>query len=94
MDEERKGFREMLLSRGRAFEDAAGKVGLKIVPFRAGFFVSIPCEDPDAVCKRLEENDVYCVPMDKGVRVSIASISETKCGKVPAIIKHALDSFK
>lgn len=94
VDEERKGFREMLLSRGRAFEDAAGKAGLKIVPFRAGFFVSIPCEDPDAVCKRLEENDVYCVPMDKGVRVSIASISAAKCRKVPAIIKQALDSFK
>ena len=40
--------------------------------------------------EKLEESDVYCVPMDKGVRVSIASISEAKCRKLPAIIKDAV----
>ena len=93
VDEERKEFRDMLLARGKAFEEEANKVKLKIVPFRAGFFVSIPCENPDAVSAKLEESDVYCVPMDKGVRVSIASISETKCRKLPAIIKNVLESL-
>ncbi|WP_306473826.1 tRNA (guanosine(46)-N7)-methyltransferase TrmB [Mogibacterium diversum] len=93
VDEERKEFRDMLLARGRAFEEEAKKVNLKIVPFRAGFFVSIPCENPDALSAKLEESDVYCVPMDKGVRVSIASISEAKCRKLPAIIKDALESL-
>ena len=65
----------------------------KIVPFRAGFFVSVPCENPDTLSAKLEESDVYCVPMDKGVRVSIASISEAKCRKLPAIIKGALESL-
>ena len=83
----------MLLARGRAFEEEAKKVNLKIVPFRAGFFVSIPCENPDVLSAKLEESDVYCVPMDKGVRVSIASKSEAKCRKLPAIIKDALQSL-
>ena len=46
---ERKEIREMLLKRGRAFEEEAERVGLTILPFDAGFFVSIPCEDPDKV---------------------------------------------
>lgn len=87
---ERKKFREMLLARGHAFEEEAKKVGLKIVPFKAGFFTSIPCEDPDAVSAKLEKSDVFCVPMTMGIRVSIASISEEKCRKLPAIIKSAL----
>lgn len=92
VDEERAGFRNMLLSRGHAFEEEANKVGLQMVPFRGGFFCSVPCEDPDAVSKRLEEVDVFVVPFTKGVRVSIASISEEKCRKLPKMIKEALEA--
>lgn len=90
VDEERKIFRDMLLARGRAFEEEAAKIGLEIVPFRAGFFVSVPCDDPDAVSKKLEEKDAFCVPMSKGIRVSVASISEAKARMLPAMIKEAL----
>ncbi len=92
VDEERTGFRNMLLSRGHAFEEEAQKIGLEMVPFRGGFFCSVPCEDPDAVSKRLEEVDVFVVPFTKGVRVSIASISEEKCRKLPAMIQKALEA--
>lgn len=92
MDEERAGFRNMLLSRGHAFEEEAAKVVLKMVPFRGGFFCSVPCEDPDAVSKKLEEADVFVVPFTKGVRVSIASISEAKCRKLPKLILEALEA--
>ncbi len=91
VDEERTGFRNMLLARGRAFEEEAAKVGLRMVPFRGGFFCSVPCEDPDAVSKRLESMDVFVVPFTKGIRVSIASISEEKCRRLPKLIKEALE---
>ncbi len=91
VDEERTGFRNMLLARGRAFEEEAAKVGLQMVPFRGGFFCSVPCEDPDAVSKRLESMDVFVVPFTKGIRVSIASISEEKCRRLPKLIKEALE---
>lgn len=92
VDQERAGFRNMLLARGHAFEEEAAKVGLQMVPFRGGFFCSVPCEDPDAISKRLEEVDVFVVPFTKGVRVSIASISEEKCRKLPKMIKEALEA--
>lgn len=87
---ERAGYREMLLQRGRAFEEEAAKVGLEIVPFDAGFFVSIPCDNADEVAKKLEAEGLFMIPLKKGLRVSVASISEAACRKVPAMIKAAM----
>lgn len=93
VDEERKQYRDMLLARGKAFEEASEKAGLKIVPFMSGFFVSIPCDRPDELCAALEKKDVFLVPMKLGVRVSVASISEAKCRKLPEIIKATMDEL-
>ena len=94
VDEEREGFRAMLLRRGKAFETAAQAVGLEIVPFDAGFFVSIPCANPDAVSAELEKDGIFLVPLAKGVRVSVASIPEVVCAAIPAKIKVALDRIE
>ena len=92
VDEERAGYRNMLLARGKAFSDAAAECGLEIVPYDAGFFVSVPCADPDAASKRLEEQDVFLVPLAKGIRVSVASIPEAACRKLPPLIKEAIEA--
>ena len=89
---ERAEIREMLLRRGKAFEEEAKKVDLVTVPFDAGFFVSIPCDDPDAVATKLEEKGIFTVPLAKGVRVSVASVSEEKCRILPAEIKKAMEA--
>ena len=91
VNEERAGYREMLIRRGRAFAEEAEKTGLEIVPFDAGFFVSVPCDDPDAISAKLEKEGVFIVPLAKGLRVSVASISEEKCRKLPALIKKAME---
>ena len=80
----------MLLSRGKAFEEEAVKCGLETVPFSAGFFVTIPCKDPDGLCEKLNEKNVFLIPFDGGVRVSIAASSEDKCRRLPALIKSAM----
>ncbi|MBQ0004969.1 MAG: tRNA (guanosine(46)-N7)-methyltransferase TrmB [Clostridiales bacterium] len=94
VDEERAGYREMLLARGKAFDEEAAKIGLEIVPFSSGFFVSIPTDQPDALCAALEKKGVFLVPLQLGVRVSVASISEEKCRKLPAMIKEAMATLK
>ena len=91
--EERAYYRNMLLARGRAFEEEAQKAGLEIVPFDAGFFVSIPCDNPDAVSAELEKQGLFIVPLAKGLRVSVASISEEKCRKIPAAVKAVMDNM-
>ena len=90
IDEERAGYRDMLIRRGRAFSEAAEECGLEIVPYDAGFFISIPCDNPDEVSHKLEEEDVFLVPLAKGIRVAVASLPEDKCRILPPIIKKAL----
>lgn len=90
VNKERAHYREMLISRGKAFEAEAKRVGLETVPFDAGFFISIPCDNPDEISAKLEKQGLFIVPLAKGLRVSIASISEEKCRKIPAMIKDAM----
>lgn len=90
VSEERRKYRDMLIARGEAFSKAAKEVGLKIVPYDAGFFISIPCDDPEALSRELEKEDVFLVPLAKGLRVSVASISEKKCRILPGMIKKVM----
>ncbi|MBR5230042.1 MAG: aminotransferase class I/II-fold pyridoxal phosphate-dependent enzyme, partial [Firmicutes bacterium] len=88
--EERKQYRDMLIARARAFEESAAECGLVTVPFDTGFFVSVPCDDADNVCARLEEEGIFLIPLAKGIRVSIASVAEDICRMLPARIKAAM----
>lgn len=87
---ERKHWRDMLLARGKAFETEAAKEGLEIVPFRAGFFITIPYKDPEALCNALGEKNIFLIPVDGGVRVSVAAVAEERCRQLPAIIKETI----
>lgn len=90
--EERKEHRNMLIRRGEAFMEEAAKVGLETVPFRSGFFMTVPCEKPDAVAAKLEEGGIFTVPLAKGIRISGASVSEEVCRRLPKAIKKAIET--
>lgn len=90
VDEERRMYRDMLLERGKIFEKTLNENGVKCVPFDAGFFVTIACDDPAAVGRKLEEQDIFCLALAKGIRVSIASISKEKCVKCAKAIAELL----
>jgi aspartate/tyrosine/aromatic aminotransferase len=79
-----------LISRAKAFIEEADKVGLKYLPFDCGFFITIPCDDPDAVYKRLVEKKVHLIPMGNIIRATLSSISLEECKKLPKIIKECL----
>lgn len=90
VDEERRTYRQMLLERGGIFDKNAAKCGLITVPFDSGFFISIPTDNPEDACKELEKEGVFLVPMKKGIRVSIASISKKNCEILPEKILEAI----
>ena len=91
VDEERAEYRDMLIRRGRAFEAAAKECGLEMVPFDAGFFASMPMPNPDEVAAELEKENIFLVPLAKGIRASVASMSEENCKIVPARIKACME---
>ena len=91
VDEERAAYRDMLLKRGKTFEAEAKRIGLGIVPFDAGFFVSIPMPNADAVAQELEKEGIFLVPLAKGLRVSVAAVSEEKAKILPQKIKDCME---
>lgn len=91
VEAERAEARGMLLARGRAFEEEAARCGLETLPFSAGFFVMVPCDEPDRIWEKLGEKNVFVIPFDGGIRVSVAASSEEKCRRLPALIKASMD---
>jgi aromatic-amino-acid transaminase len=93
VEEERATFREVLLERGRAFEQGAKECGLKIIPYDGGFFASVPCNQPESVVDELMKEGIFLVPLGKGIRVAVSALPLEKLVLLPARIKVAMDKF-
>ena len=88
---ERQVALDLLLQRGRTFTVAAKEAGLDICPYDSGFFVIANCNDPDGVSEELFKDGIFTVPFDgRGLRISIASISEEWCKVIPGKIVEAI----
>lgn len=92
--EEKNTYKKMLKRRADVFVEEANKVGLDILPYRDGFFVSIPCENPIEVCEELTKDNLYLVPLKAGLRFAVCAVDEEKCKISPSIIKNALEYIK
>lgn len=88
---EREGFRNTLLARGRAFEEAAKACGIPMVPYDGGFFVSLPMDKPGEVVDELMKEGIFLVPLAKGIRVAVSAVSLKKLPAIPEKIKAAVD---
>ncbi len=87
---ELKTTRQLLLDRSNAFLEECKKVDLKTIPFVCGFFITIPCQNPNKVYEYLVNKKVHIIPMGNVVRVTIAAITLEECRKLPKLIKEAL----
>ena len=74
----------------KASEDA----GLEILPYRDGFFVSIPCDNAKAISDKLMEDNLFLIPLKKGLRFAVCAVSEEKCKKAPKMIKSIMDNIQ
>lgn len=80
-----------ITERSTIFINECKKVGLKTLPFKCGFFVTIPCKNDEAVYDYLVTKKIHVAPIGKAIRVAICSISKEHCQIIPAIIKEALE---
>ncbi|WP_455539887.1 pyridoxal phosphate-dependent aminotransferase [Terrisporobacter sp.] len=92
--EEKNKYKDMLVRRAESFVQGAKEVELEILPYRDGFFISIPCDNPKEVCEKLTEKNLYLVPLKMGLRFAVCAVSEEKCKKAPKIIKDVLEENK
>ena len=92
--EEKNKYKDMLVKRAQAFVQGAKGVQLEILPYRDGFFISIPCDNPKVICEELTKENLYLIPLKMGLRFAVCAVSEEKCKKAPKIIKDVLDKVK
>ena len=90
-EKELKQASGMLTSRANAFLEESKKVGLEVLPFMCGFFITVPCKNPDTVYQRLVEKKIHVIPLENVLRITIAAISLEECKRLPKEIKLAID---
>lgn len=88
---ERDDNYRMIKKRADIFTKEAKECGLKMLPYIAGFFLSIPAKNPDAVCDKLHEDNIFAVPLAAGVRVAVCAVPSRKMVGMAAKIKAAMD---
>ena len=86
--EELECARKLLITRADAFLEEAKNVGLKHYPYDCGFFVTIPCENPQEKFEQLKTKGLYILPLKQGIRLTLSSISEAEVRKAVRIIKE------
>ncbi|SHJ98143.1 aromatic-amino-acid transaminase [Geosporobacter subterraneus DSM 17957] len=94
VEKERNTLQQMLSERAEVFLENARKANLKICPYKAGFFITIPCSNPEAVTKELQKDLIFAVPMGKGIRFAVCSVPKDQCAIVPEKLAQAIAKFE
>ena len=87
---ERSELYQMVKRRADVFVTEAKACGLKVVPYKGGFFIAVPAENPAAVCKKLHDELIFAVPLKLGIRVAACSTSFEKMHGVAEKILRAM----
>ena len=88
---ERDAYSQRLADRAKIFIGEAAEVGLEICPYESGFFLTVPCANPAEVAKVLNEDNLYLVPLKRGLRVAICAIASDAITGMAAKVKAAVD---
>ena len=92
VQKERNDYYQMIKARADLFMKEANECGLKCLPYIAGFFLSIPDTDPEAVCSKLHDDNIFAVPLKAGIRIALCAVPLKKIGGMAAKIKAAQDA--
>lgn len=93
-EKERDFYYKMIKARADLFMKEAKACGLPMIPYIAGFFLSIPAKNPTAICDKLHEDGIYVVPLAAGVRVAVCSVPLKKISGMAAKINAAMKAVE
>lgn len=91
LEAERDVWRKAIEARADIFTQEAQAVGLEIVPYKAGFFISVPTSNPNGVVAKLHKENLFAVALAKGVRLAICSIPSQK---IPGMATKIFQAMK
>lgn len=89
---ERDYYYQMIKARADLFTKEAEECGLPMLPYVAGFFLSIPAKNPDAICKKLHEDNIFAVPLAAGVRIAVCAVPLKKIKGMAAKVNAAMQA--
>jgi aromatic-amino-acid transaminase len=90
---ERDYYYQMIKARADLFSQEAKACGLKMLPYVAGFFISIPASNAVDICNKLTESNIFVVPLAAGVRVAVCAVPLNKIKGLAAKIQEAIESL-
>ncbi|AJQ28186.1 aminotransferase class I/II-fold pyridoxal phosphate-dependent enzyme [Pelosinus fermentans] len=77
-EQERGEYYALIRKRADIFMREAQEVNLHILPYIAGFFITVPVENPEAVCEKLHDDHIFAVPLAKGIRIAVCAVTSEK----------------
>ncbi|MGW9018579.1 pyridoxal phosphate-dependent aminotransferase [Priestia megaterium] len=90
VNSEREKYNMLIVDRAEVFIKEANQIGLKILPYHAGFFITIPCDQPEDVSNRLITEKIFVAPLSKGIRVAACSVPVSQMYGLAAKIQKAI----
>lgn len=93
VDSEREAFKRIISERGNTFIEEAKKCGLKCCAYKNGFFIAIPCKNPGLITEKLASENIFVVPLEKGLRFSTCAVQKPKCQKASKVIEKVISEF-
>lgn len=93
-EKERDDLYEIIRDRAAIFMKEAKECGLNALPYKAGFFLSIPAKDSKAVCDELHKDLIFAVPLKAGVRIAVCSVPKKKMYGMAAKVLKALKAVE
>jgi len=90
---EKQLYIDLLKERSLIFLNEAQEVGLEIYPYIEGFFITIKVTDnsaKEALNLKLQDNNIFLVEVDGGLRVAICCVSKRKLKGLAKSIKELM----
>ncbi|MBP2640924.1 MAG: tyrB [Firmicutes bacterium] len=94
VQKERNEFLQLIQGRAAIFTSEAQQIGLNILPYIAGFFLTVPSDRPEEICNKLHDANVFLVPLDKGVRMAVCAMPTNKFPGLAKTIKEAIQAVE
>jgi aromatic-amino-acid transaminase len=90
IDEERLTYKAMLENRAAIFVKEAKAAGLNILPYEAGFFITLPAKDTAGLAAKLAKKNIFVIPLAKAIRFAVSAVPTYQ---VPGLAQKVKDVF-
>lgn len=92
VEKERAGYYQLIKQRADIFVQEAADAKLSMLPYHAGYFLSVPSASPDAVCEKMNAQNIFAVGLAKGIRIAVCAVPTAKIKGMAGKLKAAMDA--